>query len=427
VDSKPKKQFFSGIIEAPPSKSHEQRIMAAGLLSQAGCVIENFGTSDDVLAAREIISQLGAVVVFDNDKLVIRKSIVKIGNLNKEYILNCRESALCARLFTPIACLFNNPFTVVGSGTLLKRTVADNFTILRQMGCEYESMDGKLPVYFKSAFLKSGEYKIDGSSSSQFISGLIMSLPLEKGDSKLIISNPVSINYILMTIEVIASFGVNINYRTDNQTDLIIDIPGNQTYKSKRIYTIEGDWSGIANICVAAAVNGKIGVKGLNKSSLQPDKDILKVFDLAGVNYYWENDNLIVEKSEIKAFDFNAVNCPDLIPAITVLAAFANGESHIYGASRLKSKESSRAEVLQNELKKANLNIRFKDDLIQIIGKGKYSFAEFDSHDDHRIAMALTVFGMLSENGARLENRHCVSKSYPDFFEDLKKITVDSN
>jgi 3-phosphoshikimate 1-carboxyvinyltransferase len=401
--------------------------MAAGLLSQAGCVIENFGKSDDVLAARDIISQLGAVVVIDNDKLVIRKSIVKREKSNKEYILNCRESALCARLFTPIACLFNNPFTVVGCGTLLKRTVADNYTILRQMGGEYESIDGKLPVYFKKAFLKSGEYKIDGSSSSQFISGLVFSLPLLEADSKLVISNPVSVNYILMTIEVIASFGVNINYRTDNHRDLIIDIPRNQTYKSKRIYTIEGDWSGIANICVAAAVNGKIGVKGLYENSLQPDRDILKVFDLAGVHYYWDNDILVVEKSEIKAFDYNAVNCPDLIPAITVLAAFANGESHIYGASRLKSKESSRAEVLQNELTKANLNIKVRDDLIQIIGKGKYRFAEFDPNDDHRIAMALTVFGLLSENGARLENRHCVSKSYPNFFEDLKKISVDSN
>ncbi|MDD3859885.1 MAG: 3-phosphoshikimate 1-carboxyvinyltransferase [Bacteroidales bacterium] len=421
------KHFFSGIFEAPASKSHEQRILAAVLLSQAICIIENVGASDDVLAAREIISKLGSDCSFEDGKLVISPNIDNKEKIKSNIVLNCRESAMCARLFTPIACLFAKEFTVTAKGSLLRRSIVDSFEVLKEMGCKYESKDGNLPVYFEKSFLKSGHYSIDAKGSSQFISGLIMSLALIDGDSNLIIINPVSINYILMTISVLKEFGIDINYSFNFNDNLVIDIPGNQTYKATRNYKIEGDWSGIANICVAAAVNGKIGVKGLYKNSLQADRDILKVFDLAGVNYYWENDVLIVEKSDIKAFDFNATDCPDLIPSITILAAFANGESHIYGASRLKFKESSRAEVLQIELTKANLKINIKADDIQIIGNGNYSFAEFDSHDDHRIAMALAVFGMLSENGAMLKNYNCVSKSYPNFFNDLKEITGNNN
>lgn len=422
-----KHSIFKGIINASPSKSHEQRLLAAALLSEKGIILGNIGNSNDVLAARDILISLGRECRIDADNKLVCKKQDSFESAKRTMILNCKESALCARLFAPIVCVFGIPFTITGTGTLLKRKVANDFEILKKMGCEFESENGNLPVRFTKSVLKSGKYSINNTDTSQFVSGLIFSLPLLKEDSQIFITAPVSINYILLTVKVLEDFGVLIKFSFDNDGTMMIDIPGNQTYQPKRIYTVEGDWSGIANFCVAAAVNGKIGVKGLLKNSLQPDIDILKVFDFAGVHYYWDKDILIVEKSQIKAFDFNAVNCPDLIPAITVLAAFANGESHIYGACRLKSKESSRAEVLQNELSKANVNINVEDDLIQIIGNGIYNFAEFDSHDDHRIAMALTVFGMLSENGARLKNYNCVSKSYPDFYNDINRIANGSS
>lgn len=420
-----KTSHFNAIIDAPPSKSHEQRLLAACLLSNNTCVINNCGNSEDVSAAREIICQLGSDFTVTDNKLTISHRFDKNENQLRRMILNCKESALCTRLFGPIACLYGRTFTLTGKGTLLNRDIANSFTVLDQMGCKFESTNNRLPIHFIEPIIKSGNYEIDGSSSSQFISGLIFSLPIVDGGSRLTIINPVSINYILMTIQVVEDFGIKLSYSMNDSSKLVIEIPGNQSYKSKNVYKVEGDWSGEANFLVAGAVNKKIGVKGLLKDSLQPDKDILKVFDLARIKYYWENDILIVEKSNVKAFDFDATNCPDLIPVITVLAAFANGESHIYGASRLASKESSRAEVLQKELTKVKLNIIYKDDMLQIIGNGNYDYAEFDSHHDHRIAMALTIFGILSEKGAYLKNCECVAKSYPNFYRDLEKTVSD--
>ncbi|HOZ31154.1 MAG TPA: hypothetical protein PLL66_09570, partial [Bacteroidales bacterium] len=320
-----KHSFFQGIIKASPSKSYEQRILAAGLMSDQGCIIENFGCSDDVIAARKIVSQLGMHCNIDESgKLVCTKAERKDSSF-KSLTLDCGESAMCARFFTPITCLYEVPFILSGSGLLLNRPVADSFEVLAQMGCVFKSKDANLPVLFEKSLLKAGKYIIDGSKSSQFISGLVFSMPTLKDDSQLIIHNPVSFNYILLSIDVLKSFGIIIRYKFDKRRNLEINIPGNQEYRSEQIYKVEGDWSGAANFLVAAAVNGKIVIRGLSETSLQPDKSILNVFDIAGVKYFWDKEVLYVEKSRIKAFDFNATDCPDLIPALVVLAAFADG------------------------------------------------------------------------------------------------------
>lgn len=409
-------QSISGIINAAPSKSHEQRLLAAALLSRGECSISNFGSSDDVIAARGIIENLGAKISVENDLLHILPSQDLLSDE-----LQCNESGLCARLFTPIAAIFKTAFTVNGSGSLLKRPVAESFYLLKQMGCIYEAENDKLPVKFTRTNIQSGQYYIDGSKSSQFVSGLIMALSVVYGDSTVVVKNPVSINYILMTIEVAKSFGVSINYFFEAGNELKIEIPGNQTYKAGT-YTVEGDWSGAAFILAAAAINAMVGVKGLSADSLQADKDILKVFDIAGVKYFWQDDTLFVEKSEISGFDFDATNCPDLIPVLAILAIFASGTSRISGASRLKTKESSRAEVLQNELAQAGIKISINEDILQINGEQSLKSASLNSHGDHRMAMAFSVLGMFASDVISVENRDCVSKSYPDFYLHLSQI-----
>ncbi len=410
------KQSILEIITAPPSKSHEQRLLAAALLSRGECFISNFGNSDDVKAARGIVENLGAKISIENNLLHILPSQDLLSDE-----LQCNESGLCARLFTPIAAIFKTAFTVNGSGSLLKRPVAESFYLLKQMGCIYEAENDKLPVKFTRTNIQSGQYYIDGSKSSQFVSGLILALSVVYGDSTVVVKNPVSINYILMTIKVAKYFGVNINYFFETGNELKIEIPGNQTYKTGT-YTVEGDWSGAAFILAAAAIIGRIGVKGLSADSLQADKDILKVFDIAGVKYFWQDDTLFVEKSEISGFDFDATNCPDLIPVLVILAIFASGNSKISGASRLKTKESSRADVLQNELEKAGIKISLNEDVLQIVGGQSIKSASLNSHGDHRMAMAFSVLGIFAPDAISVENRECVSKSYPDFYQHLSQI-----
>jgi 3-phosphoshikimate 1-carboxyvinyltransferase len=410
------KSNISGSIIANPSKSFEQRILAACLLSRQECNIFDFGNSDDVIAARNVLKELGADCIIVNGVLKVLPQ-----ETSKSELLFCGESALCARLFTPLACIFKNNFTISGKKTLIQRPIAEDFQIFKQMGCEYQSNDSKLPVVFSKAILKSGQYFIDGSKSSQLISGLMMALASIDGDSKLFVKNPSSINYIYLSIEVLKLFGIKIKTYFDTESEMTIEINGNQQYSSGD-FKIEGDWSGACFMLVASAIGGNISVRGLNPESVQADRVLLKVFDLANVNYQINEKCVSVEKSQICGFEFDSKDSPDLIPALAVLAAFATGKSKIYGASRLKTKESSRGEVLVEEMQKLGVKIKLDGDILEIIGETKFNYAEVDSHNDHRIAMALAIIGLTSEKGLLLNNPDCVSKSYPQFFEDLKKI-----
>ncbi|MDR2009177.1 MAG: 3-phosphoshikimate 1-carboxyvinyltransferase [Bacteroidales bacterium] len=414
-----KPSVLSGQINAKPSKSYEQRLLAGVLLSGGNCIISNCGNSDDVVAARTIIETLGCNIITEKNILKISSSDISGNN-----VINCNESALCARLFTPIACLLKSKFIVTGNNTLLNRPVADGFEIFKAMGSDLSYKDNKLPVEFSNAVIKSGKYTIDGSKTSQLISGLIMALSAVNGNSQLIIENPASIDYINLTINILKNFDINCHVEICQQNNLIVNIIGNQNYKPGSFET-ENDWSSASPILVAGALCGNISIKGLNKYSVQADKNILNVFDLANVNYSWKNDILTVKRSETKAFEFNAVNCPDLIPPIVVLALFTKGASKIHGAGRLLHKESSRGEVLLKELQKIGADISISDDIIEITGKKEYNTAILDSYNDHRIAMALSVAGLKINNGIEIKNPECIKKSYPEFYEDLKTLNAN--
>lgn len=407
------KSNIKGTITANPSKSHEQRLFCCALLSNGISTINNIGHSDDVRVFREISENMGACINISDNTAVIE------GGLKKNEKIFCGESAFCARLFTPVSCIVNNDFTVTGEKTLLNRPVCEDFEILKQMNCEYHCNENKLPVKFSKAGLMPGIYEINNPVSSQFISGLLMSMPLLKADSKLIINNPVSIPYLLMTLDCMEKSGVKTMYKiSDNK--LIVHIFGNQKYAPVNA-DIEGDWSSAVFFIVAAAINGQIKISGLNINSKQADKDILNVMEKAKIKYSYDNGILFVEKSTVNSFDFNAINCPDIIPALIILAIFANGESKIKGANRLKIKETSRALVMQNELNKLGIKISIDDNCITVIGLQKQNGGTINSHGDHRIAMALSILALNNDNSVKIENHNCVSKSYPDFYNDLKK------
>lgn len=401
--------FLSGRIKSPPSKSMAQRAIAGAMLAEGRSTIINPSYCNDSLAAMSIAVGLGARVNPGNEILTI------VGAREvKEKKLNCGESGLAIRMFSPVAALFPDEITMTGSGSLKKRPMTMIGDALTQLGVRFTSDNGFLPLTIQGP-LKGGKCKIDGSISSQLLTGLLMALPLAPADSQIIALNLKSKPYIDMTLSVLEKFGISVSHNDYK----LFSIPGKQSYKSVD-FEVEGDWSGGAFLLVAGAINGNITVAGLRTDSSQSDKAILDALRIAGAEMKISEKDIEVSKSDLKAFDFDATDSPDLFPPLVTLAAFCKGTSRIKGISRLIHKESNRAEALIEEFGKMKVRITSEDDSMIITG-GKVHEAAINSHDDHRIAMAGAVAALGAKGNISIKDSHCVAKSYPRFFEDLKQ------
>lgn len=393
-------------IHVPASKSVAQRVLLGTALSIKPIEIFNLGTCDDVLHIKEIIKQLGAEIIEKENSIVVTGKKHSIAS-----ILNCGESGLGIRLTTTIASTFGKDFTINGSGSLLKRPLTQFADFLPLMGVDINK-NGKLPLQI-SGQLKGGEYTVDGSLSSQYISGLLMALPLCKTDSILNVTSPTSLPYIDITLSVLEFFGVNIEHTNYSK----YTIKGNQTYTPKEEkHTIEGDWSSAAFWIIYGVINGEIRIKNLDKNSTQADKSILDVIKKVGSTYEWIGNDLLITKQKLKPFEFDATQCPDLFPILVVLAASTKGISIITGVNRLKHKESDRGLVLQTEFSKLGLKIEINGDHMTIYGEGNLKTGKIHSNNDHRIAMAAAISAILTEDGITISNAECVNKSYPNFW-----------
>jgi len=382
------RNYIYGKIAPPSSKSILQRVFAGAFLSKGQTNIFFNSLCDDSQVVLNIIKSIGAKVENLNGGLKILGGFEPI---NSE--LNFGESGLALRMFTPILSLFKEKFSIVTEGSLKNRP-ANTF------------------VYP----LKGGNIDIDGSLSSQFLTGLLFALPLLKEDSVVNVTNLNSKPYIDMTLEVLKSFGVNII--NENYKKFIIR--GNQSYSAKNI-TIENDWSGASNFIVAGAIAGNIELENLNLNSYQPDKNILDIVKSVGANVKIRENSVVISKNKLKHFTYDATDSPDLFPPLVVLASTCEGISRIKGISRLRYKEGNRAEVLVNEFIKLGIKISVTGDEMIIEG-GNIIGGEINSHNDHRIAMAGALAGLISEKGVNIKNYECVSKSYPDFFKEIERI-----
>ncbi len=401
---------IKGVIKAPASKSMTQRAMAAALLADGQSIIHNPSYCDDSLAAMSIVVGLGARIEPDVNELKINGSVEL-----KEPKLNCGESGLAIRMFSPIAALYPTQITMVGANSLKKRPMIMIEEALKQLGVKSSSAGGFLPLTIHGP-IKGGLCEIDGSVSSQLLTGLLIALPLATKDSEIKVNNLKSKPYIDMTINLLSSFGIKI-YNTDYK---LFRIPGNQKYIPGS-YTVEGDWSGGAFLLVAGAINGDLSILGLNNESLQSDRLIISALKKAGAQIKISENQIDISKSELKAFDFDATDCPDLFPPLAALASYCKGVSTIKGVSRLKHKESDRAATLKEELGKMNIKIEIKEDVMSITG-GKPKGAHVESHEDHRIAMAVAVTALGAEGRVFIRDSQCVVKSYPEFFNDIKSL-----
>jgi 3-phosphoshikimate 1-carboxyvinyltransferase len=401
--------FVEGQITAPASKSMTQRAIAAAALAEGTSTITNPSYCHDSLAGISIARNLGAEITQYNDKLIIKGSKKLNGS-----ILDCGESGLAIRLYSPVAALKEEKITLTGRGSLAKRPMGMIEDALKQLGVSCDTAGGFLPLTIKGP-VKAGKCTIDGSVSSQLLTGMLMALPLAGGDSEITVLNLKSKPYIDMTLQLLNDFGITIisqGYRK-------FHIPGNQKY-STRSYEVEGDWSGGAFLLVAGALNGNIKVKGLRTDSKQSDTAIMKALKSAGADLHLGADFIGIKNSPLKAFEFDATECPDLFPPLAALAANCKGTTSIKGVSRLVFKESNRAEALKEEFGKMNIRIELQEDIMHVSG-GKPSGARVRSHNDHRIAMALAVMALIADGNVTVEGSECVGKSYPEFFNDLLK------
>lgn len=401
---------IKGKVRAPASKSMTQRAIAAALLADGQSIIHNPSYCDDSLAAMSIAVGLGARVEPQADELKINGA-----GILKEPKLNCGESGLAIRMFSPIAALYPAEITLVGAHSLQKRPMNMIEEALNQLGVECKSSDGFLPLTIRGP-IKGGYCEIDGSVSSQLLTGLLMALPLAAQDSDVKVNNLKSKPYIDMTTQILMSFGITVKNTGYN----LFYIPGNQKYNPHSLI-VEGDWSGGAFLLVAAAINGHISVHGLSTDSMQSDMAILQALEKAGAGVNITDSLIEISKSELSAFEFDATESPDLFPPLVALASYCRGISILKGVSRLTYKESDRAATLKEEFGKMNISIDIKDDLMYVTG-GQPQGAHVESHDDHRIAMAAAITALRAQGSVYIRDSQCVTKSYPGFFDDLRSL-----
>ncbi len=401
---------LTGNIKTPSSKSMTQRAIAAALLAEGESIIHNPSYCDDSLAAMSIAVGLGARVEPQVNELKINGSAIL-----KEPKLNCGESGLAIRMFSPIAALYPVEITMVGANSLKKRPMFMIEEALNQLGVMCKSSNGFLPLTIQGPIV-GGRCEIDGSVSSQLLTGLLMALPLASRDSEIKVNNLKSKPYIEMTMQILKSFGITVK----NEGYCLFRIPGNQKYMPHN-YIVEGDWSGGAFLLVAGAINGNLCITGLNRDSKQSDLSIIVALEKAGAKMTLGENQIEISKSELKAFDFDATESPDLFPPLVTLASYCAGVSSIKGVSRLIYKESDRAQALKEEFGKMNIFIEIKNDMMFITG-GRPDGARVESHDDHRIAMALAISALGATGRVYIRDSQCVAKSYPAFFNDLRNL-----
>jgi 3-phosphoshikimate 1-carboxyvinyltransferase len=403
-----------GIVYVPPSKSDAQRAILCAGLSIGKSLLINVGQSADERAMIDAITALGAEVAKHDDGTIV---VVGIESIPSDVRINANESGLGARLLTAVCSTGNGPVTVIGSGSLISRTMNFYGDALPKFGVTITEFTGHLPITVQGP-MRGNAIEIDGSLSSQFVSGLLVALPLAQGDSKLTVVNLASKPYVNMTLKTLAAFGITVT-RIESDT---FHITGGQKYQPTT-YAVEGDWSAASYWLTAAALGADISIEGLSPSSAQADKQMLAALMSAGCSVHFTPDGIRINGSKKRPFEFNAQDCPDLFPALVALAAFIPGTSIIQGANRLIHKESNRAETLILEFHKLGIQIEQNENALIIHGKSSIVGNQVDAHNDHRIAMALGVCGLFSQSPMTIYGAESVSKSYPSFWNTLDSLT----
>ena len=406
----------SGEIKIPSSKSMGHRAIICASLANGKSIISNLDYSDDILATIDGMKKLGANIQCEKDRLII-EGIKSFDNL-KDNIIDCNESGSTLRFFIPIFSLTEEKISFIGKNRLLKRPQKIYEKIFKEQNLYYFQDEDKIEIEGK---IKAKEYFIDGNISSQFISGLLFTLPLLEENSIININPPFeSASYIDLTMEVLKEFGITIN----KVTPLRFKIQGGQKYIAKD-YKVEGDFSQLAFFAVLGALNNDLKCIGVKHNSKQGDKSIIDILKKSGVKIEEIEEGYLIHKGKIKDCEIDLGDCPDLGPILNVLAMYGEGEFKIFNAGRLRLKESDRISAMEEELKKLGVEIETTEDEIKILGKKNYlGNIEVFGHKDHRIVMSLAIAGTILEKPIIIDGAEAVEKSYPKFFQDLESLNI---
>lgn len=403
---------FNGEVTLPPSKSDVHRAILCASLARGKSVISPVDMSQDILATIDCAKALGADITVDGSTVYVDGT-----NLfgSKAAELNCRESGSTLRFFIPVAAAGGVAAIFTGKGRLPQRPIGIYLDCLPKFGVKCTT-EGGLPLDI-SGRLQSGCFEVPGNVSSQFITGLLLALPLTGKDCTIAVTSPLqSVGYINMTIRTMGVFGVKVE-ATENG----YFIKGGQSYKPCR-YTCEGDWSQAAFFMAAGALGGHLTLKGLRTDSIQGDMQCLEIFKEFGADVTVTPNGITVTGGDLKGISIDATQIPDLVPILAVTAAFAKGSTNIYGAERLRIKESDRLNAISTCLNKVGARVTEKPDGLIIEGVKSAAGGSVEGYNDHRIVMSMAICAEKSTAPIEISDKESINKSYPSFFEDYKKV-----
>jgi 3-phosphoshikimate 1-carboxyvinyltransferase len=410
-----------GSVKLPPSKSISHRALIMAALSGKGSELINIEPlNDDVKATLACLKAMGLKYSRENGGISIDEGIsLSDRNIDENILIDCVESGSTLRFIIPLALALENPTAVTGRSRLMERPMKDYLDALRARGAQITTNEEEILL---KGPMRGGIYEFPGNISSQYISGLLMTLPLLKENSEIRLTTELeSRPYVEMTIEVMKSFGVSV----EKQGSRAYGIPGNQRYRPAQ-YTIEGDYSAGAYFLVAGALGCNVDCAGLAKDTSQGDKKIIEIIESCGGSVFWKDDGSVqASGGRLGGLTVDIKDCPDLAPPLAVLLSFCEGESSIVGAGRLKMKESDRLRSISEALNGLGANISVGEDRLVITGVTELDGGTVYPHNDHRIAMAGALAFIKSRKPVKVLDPDCVNKSYPNFFNDFCKVSKE--
>jgi len=407
---------INGVIQAIPAKSHGHRLLIAAALSGDDTWVDLPRLSQDLEATIQSLEAMGAGFSEENHRIRVRP--IKVPQ--EQPVLDCGESGSTLRFLLPIAAALVREFEMKGEGRLPHRPLGELKREMLRNGCRFSS--SQLPFRVRGP-LEAGKFQLPGDVSSQYITGLLMALPLLRKDSALEITSPLeSAGYVEMTLEVLEAFGVKMR-----KTKGGYKIPGNQSYHSPGQVKVEGDWSNGAFFLAMGALQGEVMVEGLEEKSLQPDRRILWFLEEMGAHITLTPQGVLIQKGDLTAIHADVASCPDLMPVLSILMANARGVSEITGGKRLRLKESDRIQAMAENLNAMGVRVEETDQGLKIWGATSIRGGAVQGYNDHRIVMAMATAACNSKAPILITDHQAVDKSYPDFFTDLKSLGGEWN
>ena len=437
------RDFHRAGLRMPASKSFAQRAILAAALAEGTSHLYGYTPCEDSEAALQAARSIGAGVDQDGTTL----TITGIGPVTQDLglpLLNVGESGLLARLSIPVLSAINGiPFSLEGYGTLTRRPMNAAASIMAAFGVLINNLDESgskeihVPLNVRGRLIP-GNAEISGAGGSQLISGLLMALPLCAKDSDLHVSEPKSIPYMYITLDVLRHFGISTRSEMEGDAEMLeaedwggctgisFKVRGGQSYRAADL-DIESDWSAAAGFLVAGAIFGSVEIEGLDMKSVQADIAIIDVLVEAGAQVSQLDDGTVcVKRAPLEAFSFDLNHAPDLFPVVALLAAFCAGESRIAGLGRLAVKESDRAAAILEMLQQMGVEAFAEGDVLVVQGESRVGRilggrllkgGAYTSRHDHRMAMALAVASLGADGPIEIDDTACVAKSFPEFFE----------